>query len=71
VSWSDSVYVYSNRLNLGKIRRERISYGLLQPHDISVIWAGGEMPDVIQARGGTISMIGLPMYGQPAVFPAG
>ena len=55
-------YIYSQRLNLGKIRREENILWSFAPHDISVILGlVGEMPDVIQARGGTISMIGLPM----------
>src|SRR5262245_55200897 len=46
-------YIYSNRLNLGKIRREENILWSFAPHDISVILGLlGEMPDAIDARGG-------------------
>lgn len=46
-------YVYSNRLNLGKIRREENILWSFAPHDISVILGLlGEMPTEIQAQGG-------------------
>jgi UDP-2-acetamido-3-amino-2,3-dideoxy-glucuronate N-acetyltransferase len=41
-------YVYSNRLNLGKIRREENILWSFAPHDISVILAlAGEMPESV------------------------
>ncbi len=46
-------YIYSNRLNLGKIRREENILWSFAPHDISVILGLlGEMPDVVRAQGG-------------------
>ncbi len=46
-------YVYSHRLNLGKIRREENILWSFAPHDISMILslAGGE-PDAVQTTGG-------------------
>lgn len=46
-------YIYSNRLNLGKIRREENILWSFAPHDISMILAlAGESPDRIFATGG-------------------
>ncbi len=46
-------YIYSNRLNLGKIRREENILWSFAPHDISVILGLlGEMPVEVQAQGG-------------------
>jgi UDP-2-acetamido-3-amino-2,3-dideoxy-glucuronate N-acetyltransferase len=45
-------YVYSNRLNLGKIRREENILWSFAPHDISVILSlTGEMPERITSTG--------------------
>ncbi|MBF0622526.1 MAG: Gfo/Idh/MocA family oxidoreductase [Magnetococcales bacterium] len=45
-------YIYSNRLNLGKLRREENVLWSFAPHDISVILGlTGEMPESIQAHG--------------------
>lgn len=45
-------YIYSNRLNLGKIRREENILWSFAPHDISVILSLlGEMPTMISAHG--------------------
>ena len=42
-------YIYSNRLNLGKIRREENILWSFAPHDISVILSlAGEMPDRVR-----------------------
>ena len=47
-------YIYSNRLNLGKIRTEENILWSFAPHDISVILLLlGEMPVEVVARGGT------------------
>ncbi|WP_022663470.1 Gfo/Idh/MocA family oxidoreductase [Paucidesulfovibrio longus] len=47
-------YIYSNRLNLGKIRREENILWSFAPHDISMILAlTGEMPDAVKAEGGS------------------
>jgi len=46
-------YIYSNRLNLGKIRREENILWSFAPHDISVILTlAGEEPENIVAIGG-------------------
>jgi len=46
-------YIYSNRLNLGKIRREENILWSFAPHDISMILAlAGEEPDSVFATGG-------------------
>ncbi len=46
-------YIYSNRLNLGKLRREENVLWSFAPHDISVVLGlVGEMPETIQAEGG-------------------
>jgi UDP-2-acetamido-3-amino-2,3-dideoxy-glucuronate N-acetyltransferase len=46
-------YIYSNRLNIGKLRREENVLWSFAPHDISVILGlTGEMPVSIQAQGG-------------------
>lgn len=47
-------YLISNRLNLGKIRREENALWSFAPHDISVILslAGNQMPDQIRCSGG-------------------
>ena len=45
-------YIYSNRLNLGKIRREENILWSFAPHDISVILSlAGEMPDRVTSAG--------------------
>jgi len=46
-------YIYSNRLNLGKIRREENILWSFAPHDISVmLFLLGEMPISVSAYGG-------------------
>jgi UDP-2-acetamido-3-amino-2,3-dideoxy-glucuronate N-acetyltransferase len=46
-------YIYSNRLNLGKIRREENILWSFAPHDISMILSlAGEFPDQVTATGG-------------------
>ena len=46
-------YIYSHRLNLGKIRREENILWSFAPHDISMILRlSGEMPESVQATGG-------------------
>lgn len=45
-------YVYSNRLNLGKIRREENVFWSFAPHDISMILSlVGETPERVEATG--------------------
>jgi UDP-2-acetamido-3-amino-2,3-dideoxy-glucuronate N-acetyltransferase len=46
-------YIYSNRLNLGKIRREENALWSFAPHDISMILSlAGEIPETVFATGG-------------------
>lgn len=46
-------YIYSNRLNLGKIRREENILWSFAPHDISMILTlAGEEPEAVWATGG-------------------
>ncbi len=46
-------YIYSHRLNLGKIRREENALWSFAPHDISMILSlTGEDPENVQATGG-------------------
>ena len=53
-------YLYSNRLNLGKVRKEENILWSFAPHDISVISSlAGSAPEVVSASGGS--------YLQPGV----
>ena len=72
-------YIYSNRLNLGKIRREENILWSFAPHDISVILGlVGEMPDKVSAQGGnylhdriadvTVSLLSFPSGIKAHVF---
>jgi UDP-2-acetamido-3-amino-2,3-dideoxy-glucuronate N-acetyltransferase len=72
-------YIYSNRLNLGKIRREENILWSFAPHDISVILGlVGEMPDGVEAQGGnylhdqiadvTVSLLSFPSGIKAHVF---
>ncbi len=72
-------YVYSNRLNLGRIRREENILWSFAPHDISVILGLlGEMPNGVQAQGGnylhqqiadvTVSVLSFPSGVKAHVF---
>lgn len=46
-------YIYSHRLNLGKIRREENSLWSFAPHDISMILSlAGEVPEAVLSTGG-------------------
>ncbi len=48
-------YIYSHRLNLGKLRREENVLWSFAPHDISVILGFlGEMPESIRAQGSNL-----------------
>ncbi len=48
-------YIYSNRLNLGKLRREENVLWSFAPHDISVILGlTGEMPESVRALGSNL-----------------
>jgi UDP-2-acetamido-3-amino-2,3-dideoxy-glucuronate N-acetyltransferase len=72
-------YIYSNRLNLGRIRREENILWSFAPHDVSVILGlVGEAPDDVQARGGkylhdriadvTVSLLSFPSGVKAHVF---
>jgi UDP-2-acetamido-3-amino-2,3-dideoxy-glucuronate N-acetyltransferase len=72
-------YIYSNRLNLGMIRREENILWSFAPHDISVILGLiGEMPHHIEAQGGnylhdriadvTVSLLAFPSGVKAHVF---
>jgi UDP-2-acetamido-3-amino-2,3-dideoxy-glucuronate N-acetyltransferase len=72
-------YIYSNRLNLGKIRREENILWSFAPHDISVILGLlNEMPDVVRAQGGnylhqqiadvTVSLLSFPSGVKAHIF---
>jgi UDP-2-acetamido-3-amino-2,3-dideoxy-glucuronate N-acetyltransferase len=72
-------YIYSNRLNLGKIRREENILWSFAPHDISVILGLlNEMPNAIRAQGGnylhrqiadvTISLLSFPSGVKAHIF---
>jgi UDP-2-acetamido-3-amino-2,3-dideoxy-glucuronate N-acetyltransferase len=72
-------YIYSNRLNLGKIRREENILWSFAPHDVSVILGlVGETPDSVSARGGnylhngisdvTVSLLSFPSGVRGHIF---
>lgn len=72
-------YVYSSRLNLGRIRREENILWSFAPHDISVILGLlGEMPDAVHAQGGnylhssiadvTVSLLSFPSGVKAHIF---
>jgi UDP-2-acetamido-3-amino-2,3-dideoxy-glucuronate N-acetyltransferase len=72
-------YIYSNRLNLGKIRREENILWSFAPHDISVILGLlNESPDGVRAQGGyylhqriadvTISLLSFPSGVKAHIF---
>ncbi|MGQ0811346.1 MAG: Gfo/Idh/MocA family oxidoreductase [Nitrospiraceae bacterium] len=72
-------YIYSNRLNLGKIRREENILWSFAPHDISVILGLlDQMPDEIYCQGGnylhqqvadaTVSLLSFPSGVKAHVF---
>jgi UDP-2-acetamido-3-amino-2,3-dideoxy-glucuronate N-acetyltransferase len=72
-------YIYSNRLNLGKIRREENILWSFAPHDISVILGLlGEMPNGVDAFGGnylreqiadvTVSLLSFPSGVKAHIF---
>lgn len=72
-------YIYSSRLNLGKIRREENILWSFAPHDISVLLGlVGEMPESVQAQGGnylhsqisdvTVSLLSFPSGVKAHIF---
>jgi len=54
-------YIYSNRLNIGKLRSEENILWSFAPHDISVIirLCGGEKPSLVRAMGGDYLQKGI------------
>jgi len=72
-------YIYSNRLNLGKIRREENILWSFAPHDVSVILGlVGELPGAVDGQGGnclhdgiadvTISVLAFPSGIKAHIF---
>jgi len=72
-------YIYSSRLNLGKIRREENILWSFAPHDVSVILGLlGELPDKVDAQGGnylhnriadvTVSLLSFPSGVRAHIF---
>ena len=72
-------YIYSNRLNLGKIRREENILWSFAPHDISVILGlVEEVPEEVHAQGGnylhqriadvTVSLLSFPSGVKAHIF---
>lgn len=48
----DVLYVYMQRLNLGKVRTEESAFWSLAPHDVSIVlYLLGESPDSVSANG--------------------
>ena len=66
-------YIYSNRLNLGKIRSEENVLWSFAPHDISVILAlAGEMPEEVSCTGGQFLQRGIADASLASMsFPSG
>ena len=75
----DIQYIYSNRVNLGRIRREENILWSFAPHDVSVILGlVGEWPSSIHAAGGdfvhdgvadvTVSTLGFPSGVKAHIF---
>jgi len=53
-------YVYSNRLNLGKVRKEENVFWSFAPHDVAVILRlAGRLPESVQCSGGEFLPSGL------------
>jgi UDP-2-acetamido-3-amino-2,3-dideoxy-glucuronate N-acetyltransferase len=72
-------YIYSNRLNMGKLRREENVLWSFAPHDVSVILGLlEEMPETVQAQGGnylhrqiadvTVSLLSFPSGVKAHIF---
>lgn len=72
-------YIYSTRLNLGRVRREENILWSFAPHDVSVVLGLlGEMPDSVQAHAGnylqqnvadvTVSLLSFPSGAKAHFF---
>ena len=56
----DLRYIYSNRLNLGKVRTKENVFWSLAPHDISILnYLTGKLPERIKATGGCYLQEGI------------
>jgi UDP-2-acetamido-3-amino-2,3-dideoxy-glucuronate N-acetyltransferase len=66
-------YLYSNRLNIGKIRAEENILWSFAPHDISaILMLLGEMPETVYATGGSYLQHQIPDTTLTALdFPSG
>ena len=54
-------YIYSNRLNLGKVRTEENVFWSLAPHDIAIFqYLTGSLPKEINAKGNAFLQKGIP-----------
>ena len=54
-------YIYSNRLNLGKVRTEENVFWSLAPHDIAIFqYLTGSYPKNVQSKGSTFLQKGIP-----------
>ena len=54
-------YIYSNRLNLGKVRTEENVFWSLAPHDIAIFqYLTNSFPKTIQSKGSTFLQEGIP-----------
>lgn len=53
-------YIYSNRLNLGRVRTEENALWSLAPHDISILnYLTGKFPETVKASGGCYLQNGI------------
>ena len=60
-SIGDLQYLYSNRLNLGKVRMEENVFWSLAPHDVAIFqYITNSFPNKIQAKGSTFLQKGIP-----------
>ena len=60
-SIGDLQYLYSNRLNLGKVRTEENVFWSLAPHDIAIFqYLTNSFPKTIQSKGSTFLQEGIP-----------
>lgn len=56
----DILYLYAQRLNLGKVRTSENSFWSLAPHDVSVVhYLLGEAPDSVSATGAAYVNLGV------------
>ena len=56
----DLLYIYSNRLNLGRVRTEENILWSFAPHDISLILSlTNDLPETVSATGGTYLQPGI------------